>query len=120
MLGDTPHIFKCLRNNILKRGINTSRGGTIDKQLMREAVGVDGNSEFRLLYKVNPSTHIEVIFLLGTSYEPLIGIILFPCLALPVAILDAQDLTNTDKRILPSSRDGRDDEFDKHGIDAIA
>ena len=55
--------MKRLRSNILDGGLRTSRGGLVNRDLMRRLVAIDGNSQYKILHKINLHTHVEVSFL---------------------------------------------------------
>ena len=59
-MADPPHLMKRVRDNILKHGIKTSRGGVLNRDLMRDIIAIDGSTDHRILPKLHLQTHVEV------------------------------------------------------------
>lgn len=59
VMADLPHAMKNLRNHILDKGVTTSDGGHVNKQLIAELLAIDGGAELRVLHKLHATTHLE-------------------------------------------------------------
>ncbi|KAF0296709.1 Transposable element P transposase [Amphibalanus amphitrite] len=53
MFADAPHLLKLLRNYILDEGVRLPGGGQVNKDLMMDVLGIDGD-------KLGVKSHIEV------------------------------------------------------------
>ncbi|KAF0297764.1 Transposable element P transposase [Amphibalanus amphitrite] len=60
MFADAPHLLKLLRNYVLDEGVRLPGGGLVNKDLMTDVLGIDGDKEFKMLPKLGVKSHIEV------------------------------------------------------------
>ncbi|KAF0306299.1 Transposable element P transposase [Amphibalanus amphitrite] len=70
VFADPPHIMKRLRNHILDSVIHTRQGGRVDRALIQDLLAIDGDSELKLLHKLQPATHVEVVGMARQKVRP--------------------------------------------------